>query len=234
MCCWGLTAGVVSHAAVGGGASGEALALPPHCHDELLQADAVHTGRQVRVPALQVPLATSVPVFEGMQVMSCISWREGVPVINACLRCNTTRPERRQCQPGDVKIGFDVQAFAFERGNVVGLRSMLLVLVASQIHLAMQLPDPQMGFVPTAPLHLSKPSLYRKQLCWAGLCSLRFTFMARCSKPGVVGQANSVKARSSKADVNPSSHRLSGQKANCVLGQANSYLPLLLCFVTPR
>lgn len=42
---------MVGDAAKGGGAAAEALALAPHRHNELLQADAVHALRQVRVPA---------------------------------------------------------------------------------------------------------------------------------------------------------------------------------------
>ena len=42
---------MVGDAAVGGGAAGEALALPAHRHDQLLHADLVHAGRQVLVPA---------------------------------------------------------------------------------------------------------------------------------------------------------------------------------------
>lgn len=47
-----LTARVVSDPPVGGGTPGEALALAPDCHDELLQADAVHALRQVTVPVM--------------------------------------------------------------------------------------------------------------------------------------------------------------------------------------
>ena len=44
------TGGVVRHAAEGGGAAREALALPPHRHDELLQRDAIQALGQVGVP----------------------------------------------------------------------------------------------------------------------------------------------------------------------------------------
>ena len=48
----GLTAGVMGDPSVGRGTPGEALALAPDCHDELLQADAVHALCQVTVPAM--------------------------------------------------------------------------------------------------------------------------------------------------------------------------------------
>ncbi len=38
---------------VGRGTPGEALALAPDCHDQLLQADAVHALCQVTVPITQ-------------------------------------------------------------------------------------------------------------------------------------------------------------------------------------
>lgn len=44
---------MVSHPTEAGGASAEALALAPHCHDELLQGDAMYTLRQVRIPGKQ-------------------------------------------------------------------------------------------------------------------------------------------------------------------------------------
>ncbi len=46
---------------VGRGAPGEALALAPDCHDELLQADAVHALCQVTVPV--IPHKTSPLLF---------------------------------------------------------------------------------------------------------------------------------------------------------------------------
>ena len=46
-----LTAGVVGDPPVGRGTPGKALALAPHRHDQLLQADAVHALCQVTVPA---------------------------------------------------------------------------------------------------------------------------------------------------------------------------------------
>ena len=48
----GLTTGVMGDPPVGRGTPGEALALAPDCHDELLQADAVHALRQVTVPVM--------------------------------------------------------------------------------------------------------------------------------------------------------------------------------------
>ena len=47
----GLTAGVVGDPLVGGGTPREALALAPHCHDQLLKTDAVHQLSQVIVSA---------------------------------------------------------------------------------------------------------------------------------------------------------------------------------------
>ena len=37
---------------IGRGTPGEALALAPDCHDELLQSDAVHAFCQVTVPIM--------------------------------------------------------------------------------------------------------------------------------------------------------------------------------------
>ena len=45
---------------VGGGAAGEALALAPHRHDQLLHADGVHAVRQVLVPASPSLMSTAV------------------------------------------------------------------------------------------------------------------------------------------------------------------------------
>ena len=42
---------MVGDPSVGGGTPGEALGLASDCHDELLQADAVHALRQITVPA---------------------------------------------------------------------------------------------------------------------------------------------------------------------------------------
>ena len=55
-CVGGPTAGVVGDPSVGGGTPREAPALPPDCHDHLLQADAVHALCQIAVPAYTQPL----------------------------------------------------------------------------------------------------------------------------------------------------------------------------------